>query len=572
MSVTINAKGTSVSTFMVGKGGLQLSQAGEITPPPTNDLVFNLGTDKNVIFDAGVAGPALITTSDDQDLHINPAVGGGQYLILNALRWPTTDGTVGQVVGTNGAGILTFVDQGNLAIPDKEIVFGTGPGTDSSSDLTFNSTSLLMTLGVTGSGKIVSGVGNDLEVRTGINSTYLGLYGGDGASFGADVEVGAGAGTSDFGGNITVYGGAGATSGGSISLTGGAGTTLIGGSITLTSGTGVTGAGPINVTAGDATGTGAAGANITLTGGTSVDSEAGGVTLQGGVSTSNYGGLLYLAGGTGDSGGSVTINGGSTVGSGPAGSVTIAGGFAQSGGSIFAGSAFLSGGVAIDGTVGSPLGGVVTITGGVHDNAAQDASNGDGSAVYINGGYGNYGAAAYDGGSVNIKGGNGDLGGNLNLSAGDSDGATGATVAINGGVAATTGGNIILSTATSTTLSERFRILGNGSWSIGSTGTETGTAGFVLTTNGSSAAPTWQAPVPAAPNYQEFSATASQTVFNTSIPTVAKAGTKAYLQVFVNGIFQQEGATKAFTVTGATQITFNAGLAATDDVVIYGYV
>jgi hypothetical protein len=166
MSVTINAKGTSVSTFMVGKGGLQLSQAGEITPPPTNDLVFNLGTDKNVIFDAGVAGPALITTSDDQDLHINPAVGGGQYLILNALRWPTTDGTVGQVVGTNGAGILTFVDQGNLAIPDKEIVFGTGPGTDSSSDLTFNSTSLLMTLGVTGSGKIVSGVGNDLEVRT----------------------------------------------------------------------------------------------------------------------------------------------------------------------------------------------------------------------------------------------------------------------------------------------------------------------------------------------------------------------------------------------------------------------
>ena len=53
--------------------------------------------------------------------------------------------------------------------------------------------------------------------------------------------------------------------------------------------------------------------------------------------------------------------------------------------------------------------------------------------------------------------------------------------------------------------------------------------------------------------------------------TVAKGSGKAHLQVFVNGVFRQEGATKAFTVTGANQITFNSALTADDNVVIYGY-
>jgi hypothetical protein len=73
------------------------------------------------------------------------------------------------------------------------------------------------------------------------------------------------------------------------------------------------------------------------------------------------------------------------------------------------------------------------------------------------------------------------------------------------------------------------------------------------------------------PDYEEFVATALQTVFNTTIPTKAKSGTKSYLQVFVNGAFQQEGATKAYTVTGPTQITFNVGVTLGNDVVIYGY-
>lgn len=108
MSITLNAKGTSVNNFSIGKGGLSLTQAGTITPPDGNDLVVALAEDNFLTIDAGTSGPALITTTDVKDLHINPAVGGGQYLILNDVRWPTTDGTSGQFLTTNGAGVLSF--------------------------------------------------------------------------------------------------------------------------------------------------------------------------------------------------------------------------------------------------------------------------------------------------------------------------------------------------------------------------------------------------------------------------------------------------------------------------------
>lgn len=75
-----------------------------------------------------------------------------------------------------------------------------------------------------------------------------------------------------------------------------------------------------------------------------------------------------------------------------------------------------------------------------------------------------------------------------------------------------------------------------------------------------------------APYYEEYVATSSQTIINTTMTTTAKGSGKAYLQVFVNGVFQQEGATKQFTVTGANQITFNVGLVLDDDVAIFGYI
>lgn len=106
--------------------------------------------------------------------------------------------------------------------------------------------------------------------------------------------------------------------------------------------------------------------------------------------------------------------------------------------------------------------------------------------------------------------------------------------------------------------------------SIANAGVTSIIAGTDITVSGATGDVTVNA-VQQAPNYEEFVATAAQAVFNTTINTTAKAGVKSYLQVFVNGVFKQEGALLAFTVTGTNQITFNAGLVGGENVVIYSW-
>lgn len=125
MSVTINAKGTSTSSFMVGRAGPVLNQNSSLTTQPAADFTFNLDDDRFVIIDAGTSGPALITASNNQDLHINPAVGGGQHLILNANRWPTTDGSNGQILVTNGTGVLSWITASGTGTVTSVDVAGT---------------------------------------------------------------------------------------------------------------------------------------------------------------------------------------------------------------------------------------------------------------------------------------------------------------------------------------------------------------------------------------------------------------------------------------------------------------
>jgi hypothetical protein len=115
-----------------------------------------------------------------------------------------------------------------------------------------------------------------------------------------------------------------------------------------------------------------------------------------------------------------------------------------------------------------------------------------------------------------------------------------------------------------------LQIQSGGAWSIGDPGS-VGTAGQVLTSSGAGAEPTWTTPTIVAPSYETATATAAQTVFTTTLTTTANAGGKSYLQVFVNGVKQREGGSAAYTVTGATQITFNTGLAAGDEVDFYGF-
>lgn len=75
------------------------------------------------------------------------------------------------------------------------------------------------------------------------------------------------------------------------------------------------------------------------------------------------------------------------------------------------------------------------------------------------------------------------------------------------------------------------------------------------------------------PRYEEYTAVGGETVVNTTISVLPNTGNPgvSYIQVFLNGILQIEGATKSYQVTGATQLTFNVALVANDNVVIYSF-
>lgn len=159
MSVTINARGTSVPYFGIGKGGVTLYQGIEDPTlthtvrngdywldssnnslrvysstlsdwgaPRLDNLTFldttisSLGNDlilrpdddrvvKVVTVDQdGNDVNGLITTENFRDLIIDPSIGGGGALKLGPLIWPLVDGTFGQVLATTGTGTLLWAD------------------------------------------------------------------------------------------------------------------------------------------------------------------------------------------------------------------------------------------------------------------------------------------------------------------------------------------------------------------------------------------------------------------------------------------------------------------------------
>ncbi len=154
MSVTINARGTSVPYFTVGKSGVTFYQGSTdpseiysirngdywfkttdlslniwsvnawIAPKLANfdfadstitstssDITLSPGEDKSVIIQGtGAPGHAVMTTDASQDLYIDPSIGGGGKLVLGPVSWPLSDGTSGQVLSTDGSGELSFVN------------------------------------------------------------------------------------------------------------------------------------------------------------------------------------------------------------------------------------------------------------------------------------------------------------------------------------------------------------------------------------------------------------------------------------------------------------------------------
>jgi hypothetical protein len=175
MSVTLNAKGTTVPHFTIGKTGTTFYQGASdpypvYTPkngdywfdsslnalhvwsstatnwvaPRLADLTFTSstiatagaditlqsnGTNAKVVF-AGDVGPGLITASAGQDLYIDPTLGGGNHLVLIDNRWPTADGTAGQTLFTDGSGLLYFGNAplGPVNAPGWDSVTSAAPG------------------------------------------------------------------------------------------------------------------------------------------------------------------------------------------------------------------------------------------------------------------------------------------------------------------------------------------------------------------------------------------------------------------------------------------------------------
>jgi hypothetical protein len=104
-------------------------------------------------------------------------------------------------------------------------------------------------------------------------------------------------------------------------------------------------------------------------------------------------------------------------------------------------------------------------------------------------------------GNIVIEGGtsilSGGVGGSVVLRGGTASGGgatTGGNVTLQGGRASSYLGYVSIQTVAGTgILTERLRIGGSGAWSVGSTGTDYGPAGQVLTSNGNGGPPTWTA-------------------------------------------------------------------------------
>lgn len=152
MTVTLNAKGTSSTSFKIGKHGTTLYQGTAIDAATavSGDFYFDTDTGsllykgatpawQNLVFDdITFLNNSIITTTGNSaillgsDITITPELAGDVIvgtpgpgtieantgetlsliapsgLILNGITYPAADGTTGQVLTTNGSGVLSF--------------------------------------------------------------------------------------------------------------------------------------------------------------------------------------------------------------------------------------------------------------------------------------------------------------------------------------------------------------------------------------------------------------------------------------------------------------------------------
>lgn len=331
------------------------------------------------------------------------------------------------------------------------------------------------------------------------------------------------------GGSITIQGGQQnntSSPGGSVSLVGGAGANLntTGGTVFLTGGTGITG-GPIVMSTGATTVerfriTGSGEWQLAGSGGTS-----------GQVLTSNGAGAAptWTTVSSGAATSFATLTGSNT---GTVNTITTAATTSPAATQLFI--------TVGDNSAGTP--GLLTIQGGT-----STASSGTGAAVQLRGGTG-----------------------------GGAGSTTGGAIIIRGGLGTGSGGAIVFTTAPTTTDTERFRILANGAWSVGSAGTNTGTSGQFLTSAGSAAAPAWGSNIGVGwsdtRNAPTFSATPTidcsvgnsyVVTMTANITSISFSNVPAAGKVFSLTMFLTQGGTGSYTVTWPASVKFAGGTAPT---------
>jgi Chaperone of endosialidase len=208
--------------------------------------------------------------------------------------------------------------------------------------------------------------------------------------------------------------------------------------------------------------------SATLANATILGDTVGAVTLTGIASSGSS--PMTIAAGVGTTPNSLTLSGSAASGGNSGGDLILKSGTATAAGSI-------SGSVTIhaDGS-SSAKGGALTI------RAGDSGGNG------VNGTAGSLSLSA----GSNTNGSTGGTPGNVTISAGNAViTQPGGSVTISAGTSAAGGGDIVLNTGATSSLTERFRITKSGAWSVGTGGAAYGTSGQVLTSNGN-AAPTWQ--------------------------------------------------------------------------------
>ena len=99
MSVIINAKGTSHSTFKVGKTGPTLTNTGEIVAPENSNLTISTGAGKGL--ELSTAGDVALIVTNNQTLNI-----AATNLQLNGTPWPSATPESGQYLTATADGTV----------------------------------------------------------------------------------------------------------------------------------------------------------------------------------------------------------------------------------------------------------------------------------------------------------------------------------------------------------------------------------------------------------------------------------------------------------------------------------